>query len=351
MITRWTRGRLVRMRARPLAERSLVGIGTAALTLLAVLVGATLFAHSLHAGQEEYQADFAQAAGVEAGNGVTLAGIEVGTVTGVRLAHDHVVVTMELRHGLPLGIGTHAAIKLTTLLGSRYVELQPAGTGHLPGNKIPLADTQVPYDLQSALQDATTTFSTIDADRIAQTMTTLSDQLRGTPAAIPRVLTNMRSLATIIADRRNQIGSLLTSTDQVTTTLRNQQGQLGAMIGQGRTVLAQIIARQHAIETLLDATTTLVHRLEPIAAGDQPEIQQLLSNLTRMTAILAGRDDLLRNILQILPVPWRLFANALGTGQELVGNAPDGAFIDSFMCALSGYAKQLNRAPYFEDCK
>ncbi|WP_084531675.1 MCE family protein [Nocardia miyunensis] len=350
MITRWTRG-WRRMRARPLAEHSKAGIGMVAVTALAVVTGVTVFVHSLHAGQDEYQADFAQAAGVEAGNAVTLAGIEVGTVTGTRLATDHVVVTMKLRHGLPLGTGTHAAIKLTTLLGSRYVELQPAGAGHLAGNRIPLAGTQVPYDLQSALQDATTTFGSIDADRIAQTMTALSDQLQGTPAAIPQVLTNMRSLATIIADRRNQIGALLTSTDQVTTTLRNQQGELGAMIGQGRNVLQQIISRQHAIERLLSATTTLVHQLEPIAAGDQPEIQQLLDNLTTMTSMLAGRDDLLRNILQILPVPWRLFANALGNGQELVGNGPDGAFIDSFMCALSAYAKQLNRAPYFKDCK
>ena len=70
-----------------------------------------------------------------------------------------------------------------------------------------------------------------------------------------------------------------------------------------------------------------------------------------MTKMIAGHDDLLRNLLQILPVPWRLFANATGTADELVGNAPDGAFIDSFMCALSERAEQVHLPRYLKDCK
>lgn len=336
---------------RPLEDYSPLRIGLVAVVVLAAVIGGTVFAHSRHLGQETYRADFAQAAGVSAGDGVTLAGIQVGTVTGTWLAGDHVVVTMKLRRGLPLGADTGAAIKLTTLLGSRYVELRPAGPGHLPGNAIALAHTEVPYDLETALQNATTTFSGIDADRIAQTMSALTDQLRGAPALVPETLRNIKTLASVIGDRRAQLGQLLTGTDQVTTVLRDQQGELAGMIDQGRNVLQQIISRQQAIVGLLDAATGLVQELKPIAVDDQPEIQQLLDNLSQMTGMLAGHDDLLRNILQILPVPWRLFANATGTGQELVGNGPDGAFIDSFMCALSGYAQKVGKPTYLQDCK
>jgi virulence factor Mce-like protein len=340
-----------RVRGRPLEERSTLRIGFVAIAVLVVVVAVTVFINSLHIGQETYQADFAQAAGVEAGDVVTLAGIQVGTVTGTRLAGDHVVVTLKLDHGLPLGADTQAAIKLTTLLGTRYVELRPAGTGHIPGNVIALSNTEVPYDLPTALENATTTFSGIDADRVAKSMTDLSDQLRGTPALVPQVLQNIKALSTVIADRRGQIGSLLTSTEQVTDVLVKQQAELGVMVAQGRNVLTQIIARQQAIVGMLNAATTLVQQLEPLVVGDRPEIDQLLKNLTDMTGMLSSHDDLLRNILQILPVPWRLFANSLGTGQELVGNAPDGAFIDSFMCALSGYAEKVGKAPYYKDCK
>ncbi len=340
-----------RMRGRPLEEYGRLRVGVAAMVILAVVVGITVFVNSLHLGDETYTADFAQAAGVSAGDAVTLAGIQVGTVTGTRLDGDHVVLTMKLQPNLPLGKDTKAAIKLTTLLGSRYVELRPAGQGHLHDNVIPLSDTEVPYDLQTALANATTTFGGIDADRIAKSMQDLSTQLQGTPKLVPEVLRNVQDLATVIADRRNQLGSLLTSTQQVTDVLVQQKAELARLIEQGRDVLSQIISRQAAVVNLLNAATTLIQQLEPIAVGDRAEIQQLLTNLRQMTGMLAGHDDLLRNLFQILPVPWRLFANATGTGQELVGNGPDGAFIDSFMCALSGYAQKVNRPPYLKDCR
>ncbi|WP_330255246.1 MCE family protein [Nocardia sp. NBC_00565] len=326
-------------------------IGVIAVTVLVIAVGATVFIKSLHLGETTYRANFAQAAGIAVGDGVTIAGIPVGTVTDTSLDGDHVVVTMKIERDVTLGAETKAAIKLTTLLGSRYLELRPAGTGDIPGHTIALSHTEVPYDLQTALQAATTTFGQIDADRIAQSMTALSNQLRGAPALMPEVLQNVNSLATVIAQRRTQIGSLLTSTSQVTTMLQNQQAELASMVTQGRDVLGQLISRQLAIKGLLDATTTLVHQLQPIVVQDRPEIDQLLTNLTTLTQMFAGHDDLLRNILQVLPVPWRLFANATGTGQEMVGSATDGAFIDSFMCALSARAEQLNMKPYYEDCK
>jgi len=91
--------------------------------------------------------------------------------------------------------------------------------------------------------------------------------------------------------------------------------------------------------------------LEPIAVGDREQLQTLLTDLHAMTGMIADNDALLRNILQILPVPWRLFANATGTGVELSANAPDGMFVDSFMCALSARAEELGRTPYREDCQ
>ena len=84
-------------------------------------------------------------------------------------------------------------------------------------------------------------------------------------------------------------------------------------------MLGDIVSRQGAITRLITSTTTLVQQLEPILVNDRPEIEQLLTNLSAMTSMIERHDDLLRNILQILPVPWGLFANATGTGDELVG--------------------------------
>lgn len=322
----------------------------AVLTMVLVLV-VMVAVNSLQLGSRTWRAEFAQAAGVGAGDSVTWAGIPVGTVTSTELVGDHVEVTMKIDDEVTLGADTEAAIKLTTLLGSRYVELRSTGVGALPGNRIPLSHTVVPYDLETALQDATTTFDQLDADQIAQSMTALSRGLDDVPALVPGVLRDVRSLSTVIATRRQQIGDLLTTTSQVSTVIRTQQAELGAVIRQGSTVLGHIVTRQDALRRLLDAITTLVRRLEPIVVGDATEIEQLLTDLREMTAMLTSHDDLLRNILQVLPVPWRMFANATGTGAELNANAPDGAFIDSWMCALSATAVAAGRAPYLQDCR
>ncbi|MEV0354949.1 MCE family protein [Nocardia sp. NPDC050697] len=326
--------------------------GIAAVAALVLALTGLVVLGSLHIGARTYRADFAQAAGIAAGDAVTWAGIPVGTVTDTRLAGDHVEVTLSIDDdAVDLGADTAAAIKLTTLLGSRYVELRSTGAGELPGNRIPLAQTTVPYDLETALQDVTTTFDRMDADRIAASMTTLARELDGVPALVPGILRDVRSLSAVIAQRRDQIGALLAGTEQISTVLDRQQADLAAVIGEGRTLLQQINARQDALARLLDATTALVHRLEPIAVGEQAEIEQLLTDLRAMTGMIAAHDDLLRNILQILPVPWRLFANATGSGPELDANAPDGAFVDSWMCALSAAAVESGRAPYLEDCR
>ncbi|MGW4368581.1 MCE family protein [Nocardia takedensis] len=337
---------------RPSEVDTSLRIGLIAVALLVLITLVTVGIQSLHLGERTLRADFAQAAGIGPGDAVTWAGIPVGTVTDVRLAGDHVEVTMKIGDdAVALGADTEAAIKLTTLLGSRYVELRSGGAGELPDGRITLSRTTVPYDLETALQDATATFDQIDADRIADSMTALSQGLGGVPALVPGILRDVRSLSAVIAQRREQIGALLTSTGHLTDVVDGQQADLAAVVGRGRTLLQQINARRDALQRLLEATTALVRQLEPIVVGENAEIEQLLVDLNDMTAMIARHDDLLRNTLQILPVPWRLFANATGTGVELDANAPDGAFFDSWMCALSATAVSAGRAPYLEDCR
>ena len=70
-----------------------------------------------------------------------------------------------------------------------------------------------------------------------------------------------------------------------------------------------------------------------------------------MVKVLAQHDDMLRSILQSAPVALRGLANATGTGNAADLNVPNGLLADSWMCAISGRAKQFNFLQYFQDCK
>lgn len=334
---------------RPLESYSQLWLGVIGLVVIGVLLaGVTLFG-SLNVGKTRYHAEFAQAAQIGRGNQVTIAGIQVGTVESVRLAGDHVVVAFTVRNNVHVGKDSRAAIKLTTILGARYLELAPAGGDNLDHRTIRLANTEVPYDLQKTLAGATSTFEPIDAERIVESVKTMNLSLQGLPDALPDALANLQSLADIMADRRGQLATLLSNADTLTTMLRNQKADLGALVLQGRDLMAEITARRTAVHRLFASATTLVDRAHTILA-DEPELDRLLTDMAQFSAMMSDHDALLRNILQTMPVAVRNLANATGSGNALDISASAGPLVDSWMCAISGRARQFNLVEYFKDC-
>ena len=335
---------------RPIEKYNKIWLGAVSLGLTVTAVVGILMIGSLAVGETGYRAEFAQAAQIRQGDQVTIAGISVGTVRDLKLAGDRVLVGFKVRNDVHLGSHTRAAIKLTTLLGSRYVALSPAGDGDIDRRIIALANTSVPYDLQNTLADATSTFEQVDADRIAESMAVLSQSLDGVPEALPQALDNLKSLSALISGRRGQIGSLLTSTDTVTAMIRDQKANLGALVLQGRDLLGEIVSRRAAVERLFASTAALVNTIKSIL-NDEPGITEMLSSMRDLMRMIAEHDALLRNILQVAPVPLRNIANATGSSTALDINVPAGVLIDSWMCAISGRAQQFNLTEYFKDCK
>lgn len=343
--------KLKRLVTRPIESHGKLKLGVVTVAVIVVALSVALGLGKLGVGRVTYTADFAQAAGLSAGDQVTVAGVRVGAVRSLRLDGDHVVVAMDIDDGVHIGSATQASIKLTTLLGARYIDLRPAGTRELADRRIPLSNTEVPYDLQAALKDATTTFEAVDAEKIAQSMTTLSQQLQGSPAVLPQALDNIARLSEVIEARRDQIGGLLRSTERVADLLGNQQRSLGVLMTQGRDVLGELSARKQLIVRLIDATTKLVKQLQPVLIGSRPQIDELLANLNGVLTAVGKNDALLRNTLQMMPVPLRNFTNATGNGNEFDFTSSGGTMIDTWMCAISGRAKQFNLPNYFQDCQ
>ena len=177
-----------RLKKRPLESYNKTWLGFIAVAVVAVVIGAMLAVHALGVGYRHYTAEFLQAASLRPGNPVVIAGIPVGEVTSMKLDGDHVEAGLKIRDNIVLGKDSQATIKVTTILGSRYLALEPNGSASLPNNTFDLSHTEVPYDLQSALQDATTTFEQVDSDRFAQSLAVLGKQLEGLPAVVPQAM-------------------------------------------------------------------------------------------------------------------------------------------------------------------
>lgn len=326
-------------------------LGFIAVAVVSVVIGSMMLVHTLGVGYRHYTAEFLQAASLRTGNPVTIAGIPVGTITSMKLAGDHVEAGLKIREDLVLGEDSKAVIKVATILGSRYLAVEPNGPGSLPSGTFDLAHTEVPYDLQAALKDATTTFEQVDSDRFAQSLAVLGKQLEQMPAVVPEAMANIDSLSSVIAQRRDQLGQLLKSTEQVTNTLRRQQANIGSLVNQGQDLLGQFVARRAVFHAMMQSLTTLIDILSKIVVNDRSQVDALIRDTRDITGIMAQHDDLLRNTLQVSPVMLREMANITGDGNAINFTTPAGALVDSWMCAISGRAKQFGMIPYFKDCK
>lgn len=340
-----------RPRKRTLEDRNRTMIGLVALGLIAALMAALVIITKVGPGYKRISADFIQAAALLPKNPVTVAGIPVGTVTGMRLNGDHVTVDMRVQNNIDIGKDSKAVIMVTTILGSRYLALHPGGGGPLENNTIDLDHTEVPYDLQQALQDVAVNYGEVNTDNLASAIEVLGKQIEGLPPLIPKAMDNLKKLSTVMADRRDQFGSMLKTMDLVTATLRRQQTSIGSMVNQGNELLGEFVMRRAAFHAMMQALTDLVNVLDDTIVDDRAELDELLGNVNTLSTLMAKNDGMLRGILQSAPLALRGLANASGTGNALEANFTNGLLVDSWMCAISGRATQFAMIEYYKDCK
>jgi len=168
---------------------------------------------------------------------------------------------------------------------------------------------------------------------------------------IPQALENTHTLSTIIAQRRDQLGELLKTTELISNTLYRQKSTIGSLMNQSNSLLAEFVARRATFHAMMDALTNLVQTLSGIVIDDRPELEKLVEDLRQLSSLLSKNDGMLRSILQTAPIALRNIANMTGTGNAIDFNSSSGLLVDSWMCAISGRAKQFGMIQYFQDCK
>src|SRR5690349_19229669 len=147
------------------SDRAILRLGTIALAVL-VLVGAAAFNLQKFPGFRGtgYHADFTDANGLSRGDMVQISGVRVGRVNSITIHGDHVTVNFDV-HGADFGTETKASVEVLNLLGTKFLNLTPAGPGQLrSGGTIPVERTRTTYDVVSTLDQLTTTTEQLDTD-------------------------------------------------------------------------------------------------------------------------------------------------------------------------------------------
>ena len=311
----------------PFRERNKTVIGAVGiLVLLLFLVGA-FKTDSLPfiGGGKTFKAEFTEGAGLQKMDEVRVAGVKVGKVTkiGFKKSCDYpdgtkagcVQVTMLVK-GAKLGALTRADIKIKTVLGRKFLMLEPDGDGSLADNAtIPLSRTTSPFDVSPAFQQLSQTVGDIKTDVLAASFKTLADDFRGSPAEVKASLNGLSRLSQTIASRDAKLRTLLNRASGVTQVLADRDEDLIAFLKDSDLLLQEVKARRAAIHTLLTTTTELSEQLIALVRENRSQLAPALSDLKVVTDMLAANEKSLDLGVQRLAPFVRLFANNLGNGR------------------------------------
>jgi phospholipid/cholesterol/gamma-HCH transport system substrate-binding protein len=311
---------------KPLSERNPIMVAIVGLVIIAAIILLTLDSSNLPiiGGGTTYTAYFAEAAGLQAGNEVRIAGVTVGQVTGISLAGNKVAVSFKVKNAW-VGNDSTAAIKIKTLLGDKFLALDPMGTGtQNPAQPIPLSRTTSPYDVTQAFQGFGEEVSQINTAQLAKSLETLSAAFATTPPYVRSALTGLASLSHTVASRDAQVTSLLASAKNVTGTLASESDTFAKLLGDGNLLLAELRQRQAAIHSLLTGTQALATQLSGLVNDNQAQLGPALRALDQVTTILEQNQANLTKALALAGPYYRLLGNALGNGR----------WLDVYLCGL-----------------
>ena len=305
-------------------ERNPVTIGVAGVVVTAVVAAAALFTDDVSLASTPYTAYFSEAAGLRASDEVAIAGVKVGQVTAVALADDQVRVDFRVRDAW-IGDRTTASIEIKTLLGQKYLELDPLGARPQdPNQPIPRQRTTAPYDVVAAFDGLASTVGQIDTGQLAKSFEVLSDTFRDAPAEIKATVDGLTGLSRTISSRDDQLRQLLAGTRQISQTLAGRDDQFSQLLKDGTLLLTEVQQRRDAISALLKGSQELAGQLSGLVSDNSAQLGPTLTQLDQVSTVLQRNQDNLDKGLKLLGPYYRLLDNAMGNGR----------WIDSYLCGL-----------------
>ena len=300
-------------------ERSpaLVGI----ISIIAI-AGATTFAFFIDripALKQAYevQAEFADAAGLQVENQVRVAGIKVGTVSGIELRDDHVLVTLEIENGTEIPQDAFANIKLATLLGTKFVDLEAkGGEPYLEdGDVIPVEKTTVPYEIYQAANQGTGVLEELDGDALNAALVELTELTAAAEDEVGIALEGLNELGTGLNEKDEELRSLLTGSRELTALLADEGDQLIRLIDASNDVLGSLARKREEIQSLLAVTKDMAGTVSEVLRENRGNLDSILTDLHDALVVLERNVEHLDVAFQYAGDSSRYFARIWTQGR------------------------------------
>jgi phospholipid/cholesterol/gamma-HCH transport system substrate-binding protein len=278
------------MRALEPPHRLRIGVMGVIVVLLVTGVGQSFTGVPMLFARPNYYSQFTDSGGLNTGDKVRVAGMDVGRVEGLTIGGDHIVVKFSIGTD-KIGTESRLAIKTDTILGKKVLEIEPRGNQPLrPGATLPLGQSTTPYQIYDAFFDVTKAAAGWNIDAVKQSLHVLSQTIDQTYPHLSAALDGVAKFSDTIGKHDEDFKHLLAQANQVASVLGDRSEQVDRALVNAKTLVAAFNERGQAINALLANVSAVSEQVKGLI-NDNPNLNEVLEGLRRATGLLLQRKD------------------------------------------------------------
>jgi phospholipid/cholesterol/gamma-HCH transport system substrate-binding protein len=257
-----------------------------------------------------YQAEFTNVTGLEAGQFVRVAGVEVGKVKKLTIQPDTaVLVEFSADDSVVLTEGSRAVIRYDDLIGGRYLGLEDGagGTRKLNrGDTIPLSRTSPALDLDALIGGFRPLFRALNPEQVNALSGQLIRAFQGQGATIGSFLSQTAALTNTLADRDQLIGQVIVNLNAVLGSLGDQSTQFAKAVDSLSDLVATLAGRKEDISNAVAYANAAAGSVADLLNQARPPLKKVVAEADRTSAAVLAEKDYFDNMLNTLPEAYQI---------------------------------------------
>lgn len=293
--------------------------------------------------QDDYRAEFTSVSGLQSGEFVRIAGVEVGRVSGVSVSDNvKASVSFTLDEDVKLTQSTHAVVRYKNLVGDRYLELTEGVGSSGPlrkGSTIPVERTAPALDLDALMGGFRPLFKALDPDSVNRLSGELIAVFQGQGGTVANVLSQIGELTNSLANRDQLIGSVITNLNTVLDTVNRNDGHFDAMIDNLQQLVSGISERADPVAVALEHVSDASQTVAGLLSATRPSIADDVNQLNKVSTNINNDGEWFEALLGRLP----------GDYQRLSRLGLYGDFFSFYLCDITLKVNGPNGDPAYID--
>lgn len=261
------------------------------------------------------EADFERAVGLYPQSRVFADGVEVGEVTDIETLADRVRVELEL-DDVAIAADTNAVLRLRSLIGERYVELDAVWTGEGPrlesGDRIPLERTVIPAEISEVLDEASRVSREVDSETLGRVIGELADVVDDDGRAVRALLAELDDAGQVVAERADDVDSLIRQLETAVATLAEKDDTIVSVLRNGTTVSQALLAQEGSLDAAITSIDDIVGDLATFTRDQRGALTDLTGDLSTVGTLLSQHRADFEQLVHYLPLASYGFARAIG---------------------------------------